>query len=203
MTRVQQSSAAPAGAGDDDRDLQNEEAGAAGSPAAEAPPRPERFAGPGQCGPELLGDPAGYALAWSPGLAGAIAGCDDAVAAAELLLGAQAALGIPEGRRSPWTPAECEALVEEWLALEAEHAGVAGLLGSLARARARLAFLRAHLLALPRRLRPAAVDTLEALGLDGGRGGLLRDIAGALQRGNLVQAYSHALQGPPRPDPER
>jgi len=173
--------------------------------AAEAggPRQPERFGGPGQGGPALLADPASYALAWSPGLASAIAACDDAVVAADLLLAAQAALGIPEGRRSPWTPAECEALVEEWLTLESEHAAAAGMLGSLARARARLDFLRAHLLALPRRLRPAAVDTLEALGLDGGRSGLLRAIAGALQRGNLAQAYSHALQGPPRPDPER
>jgi hypothetical protein len=203
MTRLQQSDRTPAAAGAGEAQGSSGVGVAAGAGEAGAAGARRRFAGPGQNGPELLGDPAGYALAWSPGLAGAIAGCDDAAAAAELLLGAQAALGIPEGRRSPWTPAECEALVEEWLALEAEHAGVAGMLGSLARARARLAFLRAHLLALPRRLRPAAVDTLEALGLDGGRSGLLRAIAGALQRGNLVQAYSHALQGPPRPDPER
>ncbi len=182
------------------------------APATESPPVSEPVRGaavpgqtlrdPGAGGSGFLADPAAYALAWSPGLRTAIAACDDAVVAAELLLGAQAALGIPEGRRSPWTPAECEALVEEWLALEAEHAVIAGLVGSLARARARLAFLREHLLTLPPRLRPPALDTLEALGLDSGRGGLLRATAEALQRGNLVQAYSLALQGPRRAEPE-
>lgn len=149
---------------------------------------------PSDGGPGFLTDPAGYALAWSPGLGAAIAACEDTTLAAELLLGAQAALGIPEGRRSPWTPAECEALVEEWLMLEAEHAVAPGMAGSLARARVRLAFLRQHLLAFPPRLRPAAQDTLEALGLGGRRPGLLRAMALALERGNLVQAYSLALQ---------
>jgi hypothetical protein len=157
--------------------------------------------GPRAGGPGFLTDPAGYALAWSPGLGAAIAACADATTAADLLLGAQAALGIPAGRRSPWTPAECEALVEEWLTQEAEHAVAPGLAGSLARARVRLAFLRQHLLAFPPRLRSPAQDTLEALGLGGRRPGLLRAMALALERGNLVQAYSLALQDLRLPEP--
>ena len=84
---------------------------AEGEGAGPGAPAWHGFAGPRDGGPDLLTDPAGYALAWSPGLQAAVAACEDSAAAAELLIGAQAALGIPEGRRSPWTQAECEALV--------------------------------------------------------------------------------------------
>lgn len=160
------------------------------------------FEGPAGDGAEMLADPAGHVLACSPGLRAAVAAAGDPATAAELLLGAQAACGVPTENRSPWTPAECEALVEEWLTLEAEHAGAPGLLGSLARARARIGFLRMHVLSLPPGPRGAAKARLETLGLDGARPGLLRATAEALERGNLVQAYSHALQGTPRADPE-
>ncbi len=147
-------------------------------------------------------DPAAYVLERVPGLAQARAACNDEEAAAELLLGAQAVLGVPEAQRRLWSPSEAEALVEEWETLEAEYQSLAdrgqgGVLGSLSRARARIEFLEMHLMELPPCLRPAAVNTLEALGLGGSRRTLIRDIAGALERGNLAQAYSHALQGRP------
>lgn len=142
-------------------------------------------------------DPAAYVLTHVPGLARARAACEAEEPAAELLLGAQAALGVPEAQRRLWSPAESESLVEEWVLLEAEHRDPPGIACSLSRARARIAFLRTHVMELPACLRPAAVNTLEVLGLGGPRRGLIRAIAEALERGNLMQAYSHAMQGQP------
>lgn len=181
-------------------DRTGEERGGTGEPDAVAaaadvsgPTRPILAVTPGSWG----ADPAAYVLTHVPSLARARAACEAEEPAADLLLGAQAALGVPEAQRRLWSPAESESLVEEWVLLEAEHRDPPDAPCSLSRARARIAFLRTHVMELPPRLRPAAVNTLEALGLGGPRRGMIRAIVEALERGNLVQVYSHAMQGQP------
>jgi len=83
-------------------------------------------------------DPAGYALATVPGAAAAYELAAEAERSA-MLWAAQAAAGIPEDQRSPWTLAEEEAMADEWAALSIHPHGIRG----------KLDFFRRYVLGLP------------------------------------------------------
>ena len=77
-------------------------------------------------------DPAGYALRWLPGAKDSLARAahegqsevELAQLRADELWEAQAALGIAEEQRSPWTLEESQAIARQWLAAGAQPAGL-------------------------------------------------------------------------------
>jgi hypothetical protein len=126
-------------------------------------------------------DPAGYGLSWAPGFRAAYDQASDPAERAALLWEAQAAAGIPEAQRSPWPAEQGWGLAQRWLAIAEGPGG----------ARARVAFLRETILALPSGQRGAGLATLQRMGLDGGAG-LLQAIAAALEENRPGAAYTAA-----------
>jgi hypothetical protein len=126
-------------------------------------------------------DPAGYALAT---VVGAKAALDEMLEAERgaLLWSAQAATGIPEEQRSPWTLKETQSLARRWLALATQPSGPA-------RDDAMVTLLSETLLKLPPRQRLGAIAALEAQGLDVEMPGRLRTTLAALEDGSLGLAY--------------
>jgi len=126
---------------------------------------------------ERARDPAGYALATSPASATAYARAAEAERGA-MLWAAQAAAGIPENQRSPWTLAEEEAMAEQWAALPAGVGGAAEKLG----------FFRKHLMTLPAEMRAAAIRRLEQQGIADGTEAELVGIVHLLEEGRTNPA---------------
>jgi hypothetical protein len=126
-------------------------------------------------------DPAGYALVAVVGAKAALDEMPEDERSA-LLWSAQAATGIPEGRRSPWTLKETQSLARRWLALTAQPSGPT-------RDDAMVTLLSESLLKLPPRQRPGAIAALEVQGLGAGMPGRLRATLAALERGSLGAAY--------------
>jgi len=166
---------------------------------------------------ERAKDPAGYALRWLPGVRDSLAraahegktNAELAQLRADELWEAQAALGIAEARRSPWTLEESQAIARQWLAAEAQPAGVA-------RGEALVTLLREQVLSLPAEQRAGAIAALERQGLDERAPGRIRATVAALEQGAMATAYRAAndsttasgllgvpgassRQGPPRP----
>ena len=139
---------------------------------------------------ERTKDPAGYALRWLPGVQDSLAraahegqtGEELARLKADELWEAQAALGIAEARRSPWTLEESQAIARQWLAAEAQPAG-------LPRGEALVTLLREQVLSLPAEQRAGAIAALERQGLDARTPGRIRAALAALERGSLGLAY--------------
>ncbi|HKY95742.1 MAG TPA: hypothetical protein VJL84_10580, partial [Kiloniellales bacterium] len=122
-------------------------------------------------------DPAGYALATVPGAQAA----QDETPVAErgaLLWAAQAAVGIAEEERSPWTLLEEERLALEWDSLPA---------GSASR-NEKLAFLQKHVLAIPPGEHRAAIGRLVRQGIVDGTESELTQVLRELREGRINPA---------------
>jgi hypothetical protein len=118
--------------------------------------------------------PADYALATVPG---AKAARDETrkEARGALLWSVQAAAGIPEAQRSPWTLAEEEAMAREWADLPAGFAGRSD----------KLAYFRKHLLSLPRAQRQSGIVRMVQQGIADGTEAELTALIAQLDAGRF------------------